>query len=122
MVNTYLDEISDSLSINELSVLGLLTDHHADATFKSMKRGRLMELSNLSISDFRKVINRLEITKFIGIVYGQKEHKIFITEFGQYALAKSLEKIEDGRETEQITEQSPPIRVRQIKSFANKGN
>jgi hypothetical protein len=120
-MNMYLDEISDSLSINELSVLGLLTDHHADATFKSMKRGRLKEISKLSIADFRKVINRLEITKFIGIVYGQKEHKIFITEFGQYALSKSLEKIENIRETEPKTEQSPPVKVRQIKSFANKG-
>lgn len=121
-MESYLDEISESLSINELSILGLLRDNNADAKFKSMKRSKLMEISNLSIADFRKVINRLESTLFIVIVTGQKEHKIFITEFGQYALSKSLAKIDKEKETTQQVEQSPEVKVRQIKSFGSRSN
>jgi DNA-binding MarR family transcriptional regulator len=120
-MNSYLDEIADSLTINDLSVLGVLTDHKVDAKFKSMKKSRLRELSKLSIADFRKVVHRLEIAKFLEVVTGQKEHRIFITEFGRYAIEKSLEKMNEGKEiSEQISETSPEVKVRKIKSFANK--
>jgi predicted transcriptional regulator len=117
-MDAYLDEIAERLSINELMVLGKLKDYQADAKFKSMRRSLLMEKSNLTVADFRKVINRLEITNFIELVYGQKEHKIYITEFGKYALSKSLQKIEESEQSQQ----PPATKTRQIKSFSNKGN
>jgi predicted transcriptional regulator len=115
-MDTYLESISERLSINELMVLGKLKDYQADAKFKSMRRSLLREKSNLTVADFRKVINRLEITNFIELVYGQKEHKIYITEFGKYALSKSLQKIEESEQSQQ----PPAIKTRQIKSFSNK--
>ncbi|WP_137743275.1 hypothetical protein [Robertmurraya siralis] len=91
-MDSYFEEIVNSLSIEDLSLLGLLHDNDAEIKFKAIKKKDLQEQSNLSEANFRKSIYRLEIAKLIEIVTGQKEHKVFITNFGQKALNISLSK------------------------------
>lgn len=89
-MDTYFEEIVDSLTINDIKVLGYLNDQDADMKFKSVKREVLRNEINLTLAEFRRVVCRLEITKLIDIVTDQKEHRIYITNLGKIALFKSL--------------------------------
>ncbi|WP_299831288.1 hypothetical protein [uncultured Metabacillus sp.] len=89
-MNDYFSYILSNLSLNELSVLGILSDNQANLVFKSMKKKTIQDLSQLSTAKFRKSLDRLEANRFIEIVTNEKEHKIYITEYGQIALNQSL--------------------------------
>lgn len=89
-MDNYFDEIVQSLTLDDLKILGLLNDFDANIKFKAVKKRNLCEESKLTLANFRKSLYRLEIAKFIEIVTGQKDHRIFITDIGQKALFISL--------------------------------
>lgn len=91
-MDTYFNDIVSSLSIDDLRILGILSDHEAEIKFKAIKKGTLSEYSKLSDAKLRKSLYRLEIAKFIEIVKDQKEHSVFITSIGQDALFTSISK------------------------------
>lgn len=90
VMGDYFSLIVSSLPINDLKVLGVLSDSRADAVFKSMKRKDLQEQVVLTDALFRKSLERLEANQFIQLVTKEKEYKVFITPYGLLALNESL--------------------------------
>ena len=82
----YFDYIIKQLSIDEVSVLGILKDQDATAAFKSMRKSSLHEFSNMTLATFRKTIEKLKATSLIALVTARKEHKVYLTSFGLRAL------------------------------------
>jgi hypothetical protein len=66
-VKEYFELIIRKLTIDEMAVLGILLDKDATAAFKSIKRNDLFQLSQLSIANFRKT---MEKRAFNGSGYG----------------------------------------------------
>lgn len=91
-MDNYFYEIVNSLSIDDLRILGILNDNEAEIKFKAITKGNVFEESKLSAAKFRKSLYRLEIAKFIEIIKDQKEHSIIITQIGEKALFTSLSK------------------------------
>jgi len=89
-MNDYFSYILSNLSLNEMKVLGILSDNQANMVFKAMKKKTIQDLSQLSTAKLRKSLDRLEANRFIDFVTSEKEHKIYITEYGQIALNQSL--------------------------------
>lgn len=90
----YFDHIISSLTIEDMAVLGILIDHDATAAFKAMKRNAVLDVSGMSLANFRKTIGQLTAMRLIEVVTGRKEHKIFLTVYGKQALEKSLEGVD----------------------------
>lgn len=90
-MSDYFEHIIRQLTIEEMAILGILIDRDATAAFKSMKRSDVYERSDMSLANFRKTIGKLSATCLIDVVTGSKEHKMFLTSYGQQALEKSLE-------------------------------
>lgn len=93
-MESYFHHIVSKLSYDEMSVLGYLSDNLADAMFKSIKKKDVQNEINLSTANFRKALYRLEANRFIEINSNSKEHRLFITEFGQLALNEQLQEEE----------------------------
>ncbi|MFO1442824.1 hypothetical protein KDN24_06300 [Bacillus sp. Bva_UNVM-123] len=91
-MENYFEEIVASLSVEDLKILSALNDNEAEVKFKAIKKSSLCEISKLSIANFRKSLYRLEIAKFIEIATGQKDHKVYITNYGIKALFSSISK------------------------------
>lgn len=90
-MNDYFEQIVGHLAIEEMALLGILIDKDATAAFKAIRRNELFELSELSIANFRKTMEKLTATHLINLVTGGKEHKVFLTTYGLQAIDKSLE-------------------------------
>ena len=89
-MNTYFQHIVSKLTYNEMVILGLLHDQQANAVFKSITKKNAHESTELSLAEFRKSLIRLEANGFIETCSSQKEHRIFITNFGLVALNEQL--------------------------------
>ena len=87
----YFQHVVSRLNLDEMNVLGILTDDDATATFKSMKKKELYERSGLSEANFRKIIYRLDAISFVETVTGSKEHMYYVTNFGLMAINQSLD-------------------------------
>lgn len=92
--DNYFNYIVSRLTLDDMNVLGILSDNEANATFKAMWKKEVFEISGLTEANFRKVIYRLEAINFLGVVTGKKEHMYYITTFGVTAISKSLEGVE----------------------------
>lgn len=89
----YLHFIVSKLTIEELSILGILNDKDATAAFKAIRRSLLFKESKLSTATFRKTVDKLTATQFLKIVTGGKEGKLYLSYYGQKALQQSLEEV-----------------------------
>lgn len=89
--NNYFHHIVSKLTIDDMNILGILTDQDATATFKALKKRDVYERSGLTEANFRKIIYRLDAINFIETVTGSKEHMYYITSFGLSAIDQSLE-------------------------------
>lgn len=89
--NDYLEHIIRQLTIEEIAILGILHENDATAAFKSIRRTTVFTESELTEANFRKTIGKLTATCLIEMVTGNKEHKMYLTDYGQLALQKSLE-------------------------------
>jgi hypothetical protein len=90
----YYQHIIRHLTFEDVAVLGVLLDKDATAAFKAIRRNEVYEESELSLANFRKTIGKLTATHMIEVVTGGKEHRIFLTTYGQEALELSLEEVE----------------------------
>lgn len=93
MIEYYFNHIVSKLTIDDMNILGILTDNDATATFKAMKKKDVHLKSGLSEANYRKIIYRLDAINFIETVTGNKEHMYYITTFGRKAVEKSLEEV-----------------------------
>ena len=91
MNSNYFNCIVNNLKFEEILLLGILQDEDSTSPFKSMNRSDVYQKSNMTIANFRKTLNNLVSMNFISILSGNKNHKIFITQYGLMALKKSLE-------------------------------
>lgn len=89
-MESYFDAVVNSLTLDDLNILGILVDNDATAKFKAIKNNTVCEKSGLSNANFRKTLYRLTANCFIKTATGNKEHLIYVTDFGQKALQKSL--------------------------------
>jgi hypothetical protein len=87
----YFQHIVARLTLDDISILGILADNKATAPFKAMRKKSFIEEMGISEANLRKTIYRLGAVDFIGTVIGNKEHKLFITDIGSLAIEKSLE-------------------------------
>lgn len=94
-VEAYFENITKKMTIEEMNVLAFLYEKDANASFKAVKRQQIQETIQLSPTEFRKVIEKLTAVQFIDIVYGKKEHRVFLTVFGQEALEQSIDEEEE---------------------------
>ncbi len=85
-MDIYFTTLIDRLTINEIELLNFLTSNEATNRFSATTKKHLLIESKLSEAKFRKSINRLEALNFIEIVSGNREHLIFVTEYGQNAI------------------------------------
>jgi predicted transcriptional regulator len=90
-MHDYFQHIVTKLTIDDMNILGILTDNDATATFKAMRKKDVFNKSGLSEANYRKVIYRLDAINFIETVTGSKEHMFFITNFGLTAVEQSIE-------------------------------
>ena len=95
MEQAYFGNIVRRLTIEEMGIIGLLSDVDATAAFKAIKRSELQKMSKLTEAHFRKTMDKLTAMQFIGVVTGGKDHKIFVTEYGHLALDYTLEEEEE---------------------------
>lgn len=87
----YFNHVASRLSIDEISLLAILTDEDCTVPFKALRKKEVYVRSGLTEANFRKVINRLDAISFIETVTGSKEHKYYITNFGLMAVNQSVE-------------------------------
>lgn len=93
-MENYFENLVSNLTIEDMVILGFLYDNDSDSAYKSIKRSIVKQETELSVSTFKKALLRLEAIKFIDIDKHSKEHKIFITDYGQTALSKQIEREE----------------------------
>lgn len=93
-MSSYFDYISSKLTLDEMLILGYLNDKQANTAFKSVKRKQILEEIKLTMSRFRNALLKLDASGFIETVTGTKEHRIYVTEYGQMALSKQLQEEE----------------------------
>jgi predicted transcriptional regulator len=91
----YFDYIIKQLSIDEVSVLGILKDQDATAAFKSVRKSKLHVSSKMTLATFRKTIEKLKATRLIDVVTARKEHKVYLTSYGSKALETLLKEVPD---------------------------
>jgi predicted transcriptional regulator len=89
----YFEHITRRLTIEELEILGRLLEEDATATFKAIKRKDVFEVSGWTLANFRKIMTKLTATALVSMVMGGKEQKVYLTNYGQEALEKSLEEV-----------------------------
>ena len=94
-MSDYFENVVRKLTIEDLSVLGWLLEEDATAVFKAIKRSNVSEAIDLSATSFRKTLGKLEAIDFIGMVTSAKEHKMYLTEFGQQAVTKATKEAEE---------------------------
>lgn len=93
-MGNYFDHIISKLTINDMSILGVLADNQANVAFKAMRKKDVFDQLKMSEANFRKSLYRLEANQFIEVDTVDREHKLYITEYGQIALNQSLEEEE----------------------------
>lgn len=89
-MDQYFYDVVDSLSMEEMSVLGILYDNQATVTFKSMNTTDVAGRCSLSDATYRKIMYRLSGNRFIELVKMKRQHSMYITHYGIEALRKSL--------------------------------
>jgi RIO-like serine/threonine protein kinase len=86
----YFDDIVNNLTIDEMTILGILYSNEANAAFKATRKEHLQKDSELTEAKFRKSIQRLDAIKFIDISTLNKEYRYFITSYGHQAVVKNM--------------------------------
>ena len=90
----YFNHIASKLTYDEMTILGFLFEQDANALFKAIKKKTVLSETKLTIAKLRKAMEKLESKYFLEVDSSTKEHKLFITEFGEIALNKQLQEEE----------------------------
>lgn len=90
----YFQHVIESLTMEDVYLLGILQDYDAVSKQKSIKNSKVLELSNNSEAKYRKTIDRLSALQFVVLVKDYKEHTIYISEYGTLALSEVIKSME----------------------------
>jgi len=93
-VEEYIQEVIQNLTLDDLKLINALYNKDATTKFKSVTNKYATKESTLSASKYRKSLDRLTGNCFVEHVIGGKEHRVFVTTYGMYALEKTLEGVE----------------------------
>lgn len=85
-------QMVDNLSIDEIEILNYLTMNEATNKFTAIKKQNIAKDLNLTESQFRKSLNRLDATNFIYIIAGNRNHLVHVTEYGLLAIQNIAER------------------------------
>jgi RIO-like serine/threonine protein kinase len=88
----YFQQITESLDSTDLMVLNYLKSMDATIKFKAIRNTKLQEEVGFTDAQYRKTITRLTSIKFVKVNTTNKEHALFITEYGDLALNAMLQK------------------------------
>lgn len=88
------NDLVSNLTIDDMVVLGYLSDEKIDTVYKSIRKKLIKEETKMTTATFNRVLLRLEAIKFIGVDKSSKEHKVYITEYGEKALKYQIQKEE----------------------------
>lgn len=92
MNNYYFETIVDKLSLEEIELINALTKDSAVNRFSALKKKELFDSLNITETSFRKSILRLEALNFIEISAGNRNHYVYVTDFGQQAIQNIAER------------------------------
>ncbi|PGQ88324.1 hypothetical protein [Priestia megaterium] len=101
-MSDYFEEVMRKLTIEDVGILGWLFHNEATAVFKAIKKSNVADAVNYSTASFRKTLSKLEAIHFVGTVTGAKEHKLYLTEYGQQAVQQGILEGEDNEEVEEV--------------------
>lgn len=90
IMQDYFQHVANSLTHDDMKVLGILFDNEATAGFKAMKNADVLPATQLSEATYRRVVYRLSANKFVEIITQQKMHMLYITEFGMNAIRTTV--------------------------------
>lgn len=85
-MDSYFLSLTDRLSMDEIELLNQLTSSESTNRFSAKTKKELSTHSKLTEAKFRKILQRLEALRFIEVCAGNREHLIFVTEYGQNAI------------------------------------
>ena len=94
-MSDYFKHVIKQLEFEDVRILGYLLDNDATAAFKAVKRSDVSKASEMAEATFRKTISKLIATHLIKTVTGGKEHKIYLTVYGDQAIRESLEGMDE---------------------------
>lgn len=87
-MNEYFQTVVSRIKSEDITLLNILAKEGSIAAYKAIPRSRLMDLSELSDANFRKVLQKLQALCFIEIENSAKESEIYLTAYGQQAHGK----------------------------------
>lgn len=91
----YFEEVVRSISSDDVTVMKTLHETDATTSYKSVITGEVFKNSGLSAATYRKVIHRLIGNLFVKVVVLNRQHTLFLTEYGVQGLKRATHKKED---------------------------
>lgn len=85
-MDNYFTSVIGHLSLEEIELLNLLTSSESTNRYSAQTKKELLQKSKLTEANFRKIMTRLEAMNLIEIVTGNKDHLVFVNEYGQNAI------------------------------------
>lgn len=85
-MDSYFTSIVNRLTLDDIQVLNTLSKQESTNRFSARTKKEILDKSELSEAMFRKCINRLDAIHFIEICTGNKEHLVYITDYGLQAI------------------------------------
>lgn len=93
-MDSYFTLLVNRLTLDDIEVLNTLIKHESTNRFSARTKKEILEMSELSEARFRKTISRLDANYFIDICTGNKDHLLYITEYGIQAIQYIYERVE----------------------------
>lgn len=88
----HFSSLIDRLTLDDIEILNCLTQQESLNRFSAKTKKEVLDEVNLSESKIRKALCRLEAMNFIDIVAGNREHLVFVNEFGQQVIHQICER------------------------------
>lgn len=89
---SHFTSLVDRLTLEDMEVLNVLAKQESISRFSAKTKKEIIKETNLGESLLRKTIIRLEAMNFINIVLGNREHLLYVNEYGQEAIQHIYER------------------------------
>lgn len=91
-MKSHFSSLIERLTLDDIEILNSLTSQESISRFSAKTKKEIQDFTKISESKFRKTLCRLEAMNFIEIVPGNREHLLFVTDFGQSAIQNIYER------------------------------
>jgi hypothetical protein len=91
-MDNYFSTIVGRLTLDDIETLNFLTSNGSTTRFSAMTKKHLSNEVKQSEAKLRKVLCRLEAMFLIEVFSGNKEHLIFVTNYGNIAIQSIFER------------------------------